>query len=72
MDTLEQKQLQKEFNDLESAYDMSIKSNQVLNQQLVIALKALKFISRPWPQHELANLNFDVAKQAIKDILEVK
>ncbi len=43
----------------------------LLNTQLNIALKALNYIARPWPQKELANVNFDVAKQALKDISEV-
>lgn len=43
-----------------------------LEQQLSIAIKALRFISRPWPQKELADTNFNVAKQALLDISNVE
>jgi hypothetical protein len=46
--------------------------NEKLKQQNKILLDAIKFVARPWPQRELANINYDVAKQALQDVQDVK
>ena len=65
MDAFKQRNLEDEIEVLNNQLDN-------LNDKLEIALNALKYISRPWPQKELADTNFNVAKKALLDIKEVK
>jgi hypothetical protein len=46
--------------------------NSKLKQQNKILLDAVKFVARPWPQKELANINYDVAKKALQDVQDVE